>query len=297
MSKDKADVAASESITAVAALHVEEGIVYYTCKDKVSSQYMLKKRSADEIGTLYDCISGFHHVRRITKDKNGYYYVVEHSPKHHVIKFDGDWKPLRKSNQNAMGLLYDPHGIFIDEDIQRIFVCSKNKICILNTDLTICYEFMIKPSPMFITKHKDKYFVATEAAIIIITIDLHNLKFEGQICSSIIMPNRENIFKVREDLTLRGIYASKNYLYVIQFGGSGRFLCLKYHKNNIECVYADENCTRFCSKDCHEQCSPVALTYHDGTIYYSQGYYERKFHIVQVTHDGKTFESTKLFDA
>ena len=221
---------------------------------------------------------------------------MEHSPKHHVIKFDGDWKPLRKSNQKAMGLLYDPHGIFIDEDIQRIFVCSKNRICILNTDLTICYKFMIKPSPMFITKHKDKYFVATEAAIIIITIDLHNLKFEGQICSSIIMPNGENIFKVREDLTLRGIYASKNYLYVIQFGGSGRFLCLKYHKNNIECVYADENCTRFCSKDCDEQCSPVALTYHDGKIYYSQGYYEKKFHIVQVTH-GKTFESTKLFDA
>ena len=43
MSKDKADIAASESITAVAALHVEEGMVYYTCKDKVSSQYMLKK--------------------------------------------------------------------------------------------------------------------------------------------------------------------------------------------------------------------------------------------------------------
>ena len=111
------------------------------------------------------------------------------------------------------------------------------------------------------------------------------------------MPKGENIFK--RNLKLRGICASKDYLYVIQFGRSGRFLCLKYHKdkNNIECVYADKNRTRFCSKDCHEQCSPVALTYHDGKIYYSQGYYERKFHIVQVTHDGKTFKSTKLFDA
>ena len=72
----------------------------------------------------------------------------------------------------------------------------------------------IYPSPMFITKHKDKYFVATETAIIIITIDLDNLKFEGQICSSIIMPNGENLFK--RNLKLRGICASKDYLYVIQ---------------------------------------------------------------------------------
>ena len=261
---------------------------------------MLKKRNADENGTLYDCISGFLHVRGITKDKNGYYYVVEHSPKYHVIKFDGDWNPLRTTNKEGLDLLYDPHGIFIDEDIERIFVFSKNRICILNTDLTICYEFTLQPSPMFITKHKDRYFVATEAAIIIINIDLDNdnLNFEGQICSSIIMPNGENVFEIGENLILRGICASENYLYVIQFGGSGRFLCLKYHKNNvIEYVYADENCTRFCSKACHKQCSPVALTYHNGKIYYSQGYYEKKFHIVRVTHDGKTFESTKLFDA
>ena len=84
--------------------------------------------------------------------------------------------------------------------------------------------------------------------------------------------------------------------YVIQCGRSGRFLCLKYHKNNIECVYADENCIRLCSKDCHEQCSPVALAYNAGKVYYSQGYYEKKFHIVKVTH-GKTFEIIKLFDA
>ena len=85
----------------------------YTCKDKVSSQFML---SANKNGTLHDCISGFLHVRGITKDKNGYYYVVEHSPKHHVIKFDSDWKPLRKSNKDAIGLLFDPHGIYINKD-------------------------------------------------------------------------------------------------------------------------------------------------------------------------------------
>ena len=86
---------------------------------------------------------------------------------------------------------------------------------------------------------QNKYFVATEAAIIIINIDLDNLKFEGQICSSIVMPNGENLFK--RNLEIRGICASKNYLYTIQFGGSGPFLCLKYHKdkNNIEYVYAD----------------------------------------------------------
>ena len=141
MSKDKADAATPQSITAVAALHVEEGMIYYTCQEKKSSQHILKKRSANKNGILYDCISGFLHVRGITKDKNGSYYVVEHSPKHHVIKFDGDWKPLKKSNQNAMGLLYDPHGILIDEDIEKIFICSENRICVLNTDFDICYEF------------------------------------------------------------------------------------------------------------------------------------------------------------
>ena len=94
--------AASESITAVA---VEEGMVYYTYKDKVSSQHMLKKWSANKNGTLHDCI-----------DKNGYYYVVEHSPKHQVIKFDSDWKPLRKSDKDAIGLLFNPHDIYMDED-------------------------------------------------------------------------------------------------------------------------------------------------------------------------------------
>ena len=66
---------------------------------------------------------------------------------------------------------------------------------------------------MFITKHKDRYYVATEAAIIIITIDLDNLKFEGQICSRIIMPNGENLFKIRENLILRGICASESMLF------------------------------------------------------------------------------------
>ena len=233
-------------------------------------------------------------MRGIVRDKDGCYYVLEDSPKHHVIKFDSNWKPLRITTQDAIGFLYDPHSIFIDDKEDKIFICSESKICILNKELKIFNTLELQPSPLFITKFGDKYFVTTKAAIIVITIDFDNSTFEGHVHRSIIMDwGKRERFNTK--LCLRGICVSNNLLYVIEFGYSGRLLCLKTSNNNLKCVYAYKNSPGYCSASCSDQCSPVALTCHDGKVYYSQGYYETKFHILE--HNCQEKKSTKLFDA
>ena len=243
-------------------------------------------------GTLDFCMPGFSHVRGIAKDSKGNYYFVETSPEHRVIKFDSNFEPLKRSNKNAYDLLLNPHGIFVhkQEDKDKIFVCSEQKctVCILDTDLIICYKVELKYSPCFITKFDNKFAVTTlKDGIIIINIDFIKLKYEGRRQKSILLSGGSTeLFGQRE---LWGICSGQDVVYVAEYGQPGRLLCLKYNKNRLYYVDSEEDCKGVCS-GCSPKCSPLALAYHDGNVFYSQGDYERKFHIVQMARG-------KLFDA
>ena len=107
-------------------------------------------------------------MRGIVRDKISYYYILEGSPKYHVI----NWKPLRLTTQDAIGFLYDPHCIIIGDKEDKIFIlCSERRICILNKEL----KFAVHLSYNFITRFVNKYFVTTKAAIIVLTIDFDEI--------------------------------------------------------------------------------------------------------------------------
>ena len=290
-----------EERTAVAALYVEQDTIYYTCKqfnDKKEASFMLRKCTLNH-GKCDFYIPGFNHVRGIARDSKGNYYVVE-TREHRVLKFDDNFKPLKRSNKKAHRFLFDPHGIFIDKE-ENIFICSKIKrrICVLNIELTILYLLELEFSPVSITKFAKEIFVTTNNAIVVLNIDLINLKFEFKTHRGIVMAdgNTETLDDNNDNDTERRICAGEEFLYVAEYGKSGRLLCLKYDNNNLYCVGSEENCTKLCSKSCSSMCSPVALAYHNGKVYYSQGDYEEKFHIVVLMTHGKTVTSTKLFDA
>ena len=286
-----------EERTAVAALFVEQDTIYYTCKQRNSKknppyEFMLRKCRLN--GMLDFCIPGFNHVRGIAKDSEGNYYVVETSPEHRIIKFDKNFEPLKRSNKEAHDFLLNPHGIFVDkgkqEDEDKIFVCSEQKctVCILNTDLKICYKFELKYSPRFITKFDNEFAVTTfKDGIIIINIDLIKLKYKGRRHKSILLSGGST--ERFGQCELWGICSGQDVIYVAEHGQSGRLLCLKYNKNRLYYADSEKNRKGICS-GCSPKCSPLALAYHDGKVFYSQGNYEKKFHIVQMSHG-------KLFDA
>ena len=245
-----------------------------------------------ENGTVHYSIPGFNHVRGIGKDSDGYFYASDSLSGNRVIKFDKNWNPLRKTNRLATELLDAPYGIYVER--LHIFVCAKDKICILDNNLKICYTFKLQLCPIDITKFKGSYFVTSKSAIMVIDIDLSKLKFTKKVFDSIIMPGRSTE-TFNKDCDLRGICATDKYLYVTEKGPSGRLLCLDYDEGKLRFIAADESCAKHCSQSCSKNCSPVVVAEYKGKIYYSQGTHERKYHIVRVTH-GAHLESKKIFD-
>ena len=277
---------------------MEQETIYYTCKeyyDEINGEYkfVLRKCSIND-GKLDFYISGFHgNIRGIARDSSdGSYYVVDSSSDNRVLKFDKDWNPLRKSHREGSRLLYEPSGIVVDKG--NIFVFSKDKICILDTTLKIFHVLKLPLRSIKcigITKFEEKYFITTENAIIVISIN--ELNFEGQLFEHVIMPDG----KIEKLTNLRAICSSEKYLYATKIGNGGCLLCLEYCRDNLKCVHTENKCTQFCSTK-HQNpadCSPVALAYHDGKVYYSQGCTEGKYYVVQLTH-GETIESKKLFE-
>ena len=267
---------------------MEQGAIYYTCKeyDKNNVETFILRKCSINDGTLDFYIPGFHHVRGIARDNSdGSYYVVDSLIGNRVLKFDKDWNPLRKSNPLGCSYLIEPRGIVVDNG--NILVCSKNKVIILDTTLKICYELELPLHSLIdITKFKGKYFLTTERAIIAISIDYSEFKFEVQ----------PKTVELTSGCKLRGICSSKHHLYATETGDGGRLLCFKHQNDKLINVHAENKCSKFCSKHKYTDCTPVALAYHDDKVYYSQGRHEVEFYIVQLA-DGENFESKKLFYA
>ena len=199
-----------------------------------------------------------------------------------MLQFDKNWNPVRKTCTKAATLFSEPNGILVDTDY--IYVCSNKNdhICVLDHSLTVCYTIRLSFSPIDITKFDGKFFVSTNAAIVMLddvnfsAKTLRELKFDK-------MTRNGSELVLFRRCELRGICASDKYLYVTEKHRCGRLLCLEFHNNHLKYISEIPNC------------APNAVAYSDGSVYYSQGVYEEKFCIMKVTGQ-QSLTETKIMD-
>ena len=162
------------SRTIVGALFVEQDAIYCACKVVIeSSHFIFTLHKYEHDGTFIFYMKGFNHIRGIVKDSNGNYYVSDSLAGNRVIKFDNDWNPLRKTHHLASETVDAPYGIYLDEDVgeedeeknKNIYLCSGDKICILDEQLNICYSLTLEFRPLDITKLGGRIFVTAKSAI------------------------------------------------------------------------------------------------------------------------------------
>ena len=144
--------------TIVSALFVEQDAIYCACKVvKESSHKIFTLHKYKHNGMFEFYIEGFNHIRGIAKDSDGNLYVSD-SFGHQVIKFDNNGNPMRKTHQLASETTDTSYGLYLDENVvedikeRNIYLCSKDKICILDEQLTILYSLKLKFCPLDITK-------------------------------------------------------------------------------------------------------------------------------------------------
>ena len=290
--------------TAVGALFIEQDAIYCACKVVMETSHIFTLHKYRHDGTFEFYIEGFNHIRGIVKDSNGNFYVSDSLAGNRVIKFDNDWIPLRKTHHLASETIDAPYGIYVDEDVvedvvkeRNIYLCSKDKICILDEQLKILYSLTLPFCPLDITKLGGKIFVTAKSAIYIVDINLSQERFKCTMYDHVMTPEG-NAEPFKCTVYLRGICNNGQYLYVTEKGPNGRLLCLDFNEDNLLYVDAEKNCTKHCSEGCSQNCSPVVVVHHRGNIYYSQGTHERKYHIIKVTHaPGTSMTSEKIFDA
>ena len=246
-------------------------------------------------------MEGFNHIRGIAKDSNGNFYVSDSLAGNRVIKFNNDWNPLKKTHHLASEIIDDPYGIYLVEDIvedvikeRNIYLCSKDKICILDEELNICYSLALQFCPLDVTKLGGRIFVTAKSATYIMDIDFSQERFKCTMYNCMMSPEgKAEHFK--GTVYLRGICNNGRYLYVTERGSSGRLLCLDFNEDKDQLLFVDseKNCTKHCSPgSCSPDCSPVVV------VHYSQGTRERKYHIIKVTHEpGTPLTSKIIFDA
>ena len=185
----------------------------------------------------------------------------------------------------------------------NVLVCSERntRISVLDLNLEFCCNLELYFGPMSITKFQNHFIVTSKMAIAVINIDFAKktfkiiAKFESFIKGEDTIPFKQNV-------SLRSICASDKYLYVTQKEKNGPgypMLCLEYDDERYQLNYVCEvsNFQENCNK-CNERCGPVVVVcYNNNTIFYSQGSYGEKFHIVKATHNpGEPIKSIKMFD-
>ena len=263
--------------------------MYYSFTENEDKTFL---RKCEHNGNFVCDVSLPGFVRGIGKDNYGFLYVLCSSTNSKVFKFDEKLNPVRKTNKNCAEHFSVAYGILVTDE--HVFVCARlnQKVCILDLDLNLQYYLKLYFNPIGITKLNDKYFVTAIAAIGILDMDIENMKFRVKICRE--MKTGFTTERFKPGIALRGICSDNQYLYVTEMDHSngGRVLCLHYQENQLILKYI---CRNSC-QDCTPNCCPVVIVHHNDTIIYSQGSWERKFHILKLAYDGKTATSEPIID-
>ena len=189
-------------------------------------------------------------------------------------------------------------GMLVTSDNVLVYSKRNKIICVLDLNLEPCFNFKLEFGPIGIAKFKNNYVVTAKAAIGLIDVDFEKrgLKVFGS------MIKGEDSVPFKPNIVFRGVCCSDEYIYVTREAendGPGLpMLCLQFdekeHKLNYVCEVTDfsTNCD-----EKNEKCGPVIPFYHNNTMFYSQGSFGIKFHIIKATHNpGEPIESNKIFD-
>ena len=264
--------------------------MYYSFTENEDKKFL---RKCEHNGTFVCDVSLPKFVRGIGKDNNGFLYVLCSSTNSKVLKFDEDLNPVRKTNKSCAEHFGVAYGILVTDE--HVFVCARanQKVCILDLNLNLRYFLNLSFEPIGITKLNDKYFVTTKAAIGILDLNIKNMKFREKNCGK--MKTGLSTEQFKPGIALRGICSDNQYLYVTERDQSngGRILCLHYQGNQLILNYFYPTSCRVCQS---EKCCPIVIVHHNGTIIYSQGSWERKFHIRRLAYDGTTATSELIID-
>ena len=224
-------------------------------------------------------------MRGIGKDNGGFLYVLCcDTTDSHVLKFDSTFTPVRRTCKNAAEHFGEPYGMLVTSEYVLVCARAKKKICILDKELNFHRFIKCNDAPIGIAKIEDKYFFTTEAAICI--IDQHDIdkvkervKVENFEC---MMTENGGTEPFKSQIELRGICANEKYLYVTERDTSvgGRVLCLEYHEGQLNLKSVYENTCQECTPP--KRCCPIVIAHHNGTIIYSQGGWDRKFHLQKI---------------
>ena len=219
-----------------------------------------------------------------------------------VLKLDKKYlntlKETHSNHSNHFGVSY---GILVTSD--HVFVTSRIKklICVLDLNLELLHILELSQSPIGIGALGKEYFVTFDAAIGVLDINFEKREFTEKKVDCMMLDDRNaETFKARA--ILRGMCVSNHYIFVTEVGiddaTGGRLLCLQYNERNgqLKMVAAQDNLSDHCNKDCSKNCCPIVVTPHNDAMYYSQGSYDKTFHIVRAIVNGNRIESNKLFD-
>ena len=282
----------------VAALYVDDDYIYYSCTEEVPQNILVIKhclRKCDHKGNLICSTSFKHFIRGIGMDNKGYLYVAANSK---VFRLNKDnMKPVRKTHHESSNHLQEAYQLIVVPKYEYVLVCSnkKRKICIFDYDLKLCFYLTLNFQPNGIAILHDRYFVVGKGTVATINIDFESKKYYTMEWKQMKVGGDFESFQ--EQANLRGICASNDYLLVTEVNenSSGRLLCLQVTDDQLECVAIKNKFSEHCIDGCTEGCSPVVVTHSNGADYYSQGYFNKNFHIVKVAQTNPTIETEVVF--
>ena len=237
-------------------------------------------------------------IRGIGMNNDDFIYVLCSGTNSTVVKVDRDLNPLQKSKNSKY--LSSSYGMLVTSD--HVFATSftAKTICIL--DLNLNHQFYLESSlhPYGIATDGSKYFVTFEAAIEVIDIHFEDKKYTSKKIECMRMANGK-VEHFKAEIKLRGICVSNHYIFVTEGkkrGGVGgrRLLCLQYKEGGMLEMVAAQDTFNNCNKDCLEECCPVVVVPHGNCVYYTQGSYNKPFHIIRVTMEGTSIVSSIVFD-
>ena len=285
----------------VAGLYVDTNHIYYSCTEvnetTSEKEYILRKCKYN--GNLVEYFRCNSFIRGIGQS-HGFIYVLCSGADSKVVKLNRNLKCEKETSDDCGKDFGEAFGMLVTSE--NVLVCSERNehVSVLNLNLDFCYNLELKFGPIGIATFQNHYVVTAKATIGIIDIDFDKkaLKrvdvFESMTKGEVSIPFKENII-------FRGVCCSDKYIYVTQKQKNGPglpMLCLQFdekkHKLNYVCEVTDysRNCDELI-----ERCGPVVPFYHNNTIFYSQGSYGIKFHIMKATHNpGEPIASNKMFD-
>ena len=286
-------------ISGVAGLCVDDNYIYYSCAEvneaRNEKKFILRKCQYD--GKV---VKPFHcpcFVRGIGQSK-GFLYILVSRADSMVVKLDRNFQIVKATREQYSVYLGEAFGMLVTSE--NVLVCSERHslICVFDLNLGFCYNLPLRFHPIAIAKFQDHFIVISEATVSVIDIDFERKTLK-------VVTNMSNVGSVplNPGVVLRGLCCSDKYIYVTKKARHESpglpILCLQYDKIRFTLNYVCEadDFPLNCDSECSKCCGPVVLYCHKNKIFYSQGCYGEKFHVVEATHNpGEPITSKKLFD-